>query len=142
MPKLIDKIDFRITDGKVKELDRLRDFYKNLLNLRDGKYLIKIEKVFRQRSNNQNAFYWGPFLTDLKDLLYQEGMAFANKHELHEWLKWTYNRKEIVNEKTGEVVEYPGSTTDLETYNFEAFMNLIRESMRDMYSYELIYPNE
>lgn len=144
MPKLIDKIEFRIENGKNNKPHDLMRFYSNI-NLNrflDGVYRITIEKLFRQRSINENAFYWGPFMDDEILVLRQAGWIFANKDELHEWNKKTFNQKEIINEQTGEIDTYAGSTRDLETFNFEDYLEKIRIKFREMFNAKLPYPNE
>src|SRR3972149_2116200 len=129
-----------IKDGKMKIIRR-KDFDEFVKNCQDGNYQIILKRIFRQRSINQNAFYFGPFLDAEMSSLYDEGYHLPNKDYLHEWNKKNFLVDKLVNETTGEIMDVVKPSSSLTTVEWEDFMESIRITFRENYMTELPYPN-
>lgn len=105
-------INFDTTDGKQKLIDVLR-------NLK-GTKLIKIEKYSKKRSNPQNRYYWGVVLKYLSEIT---GFSVS---EMHDVLKAKFLPYERANRVTSEVVQFGRSTTELNTLQYEEFLEQVR----------------
>ena len=81
---------------------------------------ITIQRLKSTRSVQQNRLWWLYINIISKDLGY-------TKDECHEILKYKLLKREKVDEKTGEIFEYLGSTTSLGKSEFADLVNeLIR----------------
>ena len=89
--------------------------YEEYILSLDGDVELTLEKVKKQRSNNQNRYYWGVVV----ELLSKE-LGYTTE-ETHEALKYKF----LMVEKG--VLPTVKSTTDLTTQEFEEFMSRVRE---------------
>ena len=105
-------LDTTSTDSK----KRLYDILKSLT----GKRLIKIEKYSKKRSNTQNRYYHGVVLKYLA-----EATGFS-PGEMHEVLKAKFLPYERANRVTGEMQTFGHSTTELNTAEYEEFLENVR----------------
>jgi hypothetical protein len=128
-----------IKDGK-KYYKDLAGAERSIKYLSDGEYIETIKKYYRQRTVNQNAFYWSAFLDAELIVLHNEGWHFRNKEHLHDWNKLTFNTESMVNKITGEIQAVIKSTSENNTVEMEDFMERIRQEMRESYNSELPYP--
>lgn len=87
---------------------------------------IVVSKKKSIRSSPQNRYYWAVVVPAVRDGLNDMGHD-VNKEDVHDFIKATFNYKEIVNETTGEVFRLPLSTTRL---NKSEFGELIEKVMR------------
>lgn len=96
---------------------------------------IIIRKLTKKRSQQQNKLWWVYVDIIRKELGY-------DKDEMHEILKMQVNPLEKVNEKTGLVMTYGGSTKDLKVSEFmELIERLVRWSAENL-DIALPMPNE
>lgn len=130
-----------IKDGRMKIIRRM-DFDRFVKESPNGTYQLTLKRVYRKRSINENAFYWGPFLDQEISILYDEGYHFPNKDVLHEWNKDNFSRDKLVNEGTGKIINIIMPTSGMTTIQFEEFLDNIRLTFRENYNAELPYPNE
>lgn len=95
----------------------------NELKSFEGKRVeIKIQKLKSTRSHQQNRLWW------LYVTIISNEIGYS-KDELHEILKYKFLRLSKVDQKTGEIFEYCGSTAKLSKSAFiELVDNLIRWS--------------
>lgn len=110
---MILQIDF------AKEKDK-KKLYEVLKTRKPKIYNIEIKEYRKDRSNNENRYYWGVVI---KELCNHTGY---NADEMHEVLKAKFNPKELVFKQTGESVKIGGSTADMNTLEFEAYLEQIR----------------
>src|SRR5690606_35147705 len=102
-----------------KESDKRR-LYGELKRLKQTSYLIELKKYRDNRSNNQNAYYWGVVLKILSDFTGFE------PDEMHEVLKAKFIKPKQRELPNGEIVDLPVSTKDLNTEEFENYLGLVR----------------
>ena len=116
--KEIEMLYFGSVDesGIMKIRDRKGfDKYVSLFRGKDVEILVRRKKS--RRSVEQNALWWVYMTILSKDIGY-------TKDEIHEICKFKFLQKEKVDEKTGEIFKYLGSTAKLSKVEF---MDLVAE---------------
>jgi hypothetical protein len=106
-------IDFSSNEKKEK-------LWKILKTLKPKKYEISIKQYRENRSMPQLRYYWGVVLSILSN---ETGFT---PEELHEVLKLKFNTQTKVIKHTGEEVFFGGSTGDLDTMQFEDYLEKIK----------------
>lgn len=102
-----------------KESDKKKLF--SVLKSRKPKpYNVSIVEFRKNRSNNANRYYWGVVI---KELCSHTGY---NADEMHDLLKAKFNPKELVFKETGESIKIGGSTADMNTLEFDNYLEQIR----------------
>lgn len=106
-----------------------------------GKEVVLSLKVKRKyRSTNQNGYYWGCVVPMVRDAMNSYGNEF-DSDTAHEFLKKEFNTKEVeVHE--GHFVKVPVSTSDLDTAEFSAYIELIRRFAAEVLGIYIPNPNE
>lgn len=128
------KYSTNVTNGKIQKNVSL--LIKQTLTEFEGKgIVITIEKKKSTRSAEQNSLYFLYVEILAKELGY-------TKDEMHEIIKFKFNRKHKVNEKTGEVLEYIGSTTSLSVSEFTEYLDSLRIWASEMFNVYLPLPDE
>lgn len=112
-------------------------------NLKDGKYLIRIDS-FKKRTLNQNAYYHGVVVPMIKHGLNNIGYNEVRTNEdAHEVLKHLFLKRNIVNHNTGEVMAtIAGSTANLKTVEFNSFLEDIWQWAKEYLNIHIPAPNE
>ena len=106
-------INTRIEGGKFKRNNRL---IKHSIQEFEGKEIeIIFKRKYKQRSLQQNKFYWSILLEFFQGLFLEYWGEIKSKEEIHEILKFTCNYEEKVNPATGEFIRIAKSTTELTT---------------------------
>jgi hypothetical protein len=77
---------------------------------------ITVEKTKKNRSNQQNRYYWACVTIVANELGY-------SREEMHSIIGFKFLKREKVDENSGEVFEYIESTTKLSTTDFVVFMD-------------------
>lgn len=130
----------KITDGKMTRPAYLQ--IKEFIAKNEGKHIeINLKKARSKRSDQQNKYMWGvviPYLQDgFKNIGYQ-----LSKDEVHQFIKSKFNLIEIVNEKTGEAVAVPLSTTELTKTEFGEYLEKIFQFSAEFLGVVIPSPNE
>lgn len=125
---MIVRIDFG------KESDKKR-FYGVLKNLKAVPYLIELKQYRDNRSNKQNAYYWGVVIEILS------AHTGFSKDEMHEVLRNKFLRKYKVL-PTGEEIKITKSTAELNTVEFENYLESIRKFSDIELGVTIPLPNE
>ena len=127
-------------DGKPKIARRSE--LEEVLQSFDGKeFQITVEKKKKSRSLNQNSYYWGVVIPSVRAGLHDLGMKLS-RQEVHELLKLKFLKKEIINEKTGEVFEYIGGSSELTTTEFMDFIAELQQWSAEYLNVVIPSPNE
>lgn len=134
------QIKTSVTNGK---LTRNRNLILDSINSYEGKdLLITFEKPKKQRSNNQNAYYFGVILSILQNCIKESWGEVWSKEKAHDFCKLQFNFIERVNESTGEVVKVPKSTTENTTTAQEEYQAEIRNFIKEWFNVDVPLPNE
>jgi hypothetical protein len=105
-----------------------RPLYEALQSLNDGRWIVTIAKAKKQRSLNQNAFYHGIVLNEVKDGLINMGFErhMLDHETIHEMLKAKFLKKDVANEE-GQFITIIQSTASLSTVEFNDFIAEIQQ---------------
>ncbi len=99
-------------------------------NGKEGKFILEINKSKSVRSLNQNRFYWGVVLPIMSD-----HFGYTTE-EMHQICASTY----LSYEKGDK--EFTKSTTKLDTKEFEAYIEKIRQWAMSEHGVHIPVPNE
>jgi hypothetical protein len=113
----------------------------------DVQVVIKKFKAYRQRSTDQNSYYWGGIVAVLAEEFGYEtrGGNGAGIDEMHEIIKFHFlGTKREVKGKDGKIRKLfsSGSTASLSTGDFESLMSRIRTWASKDYGIYLLSPDE
>ena len=132
-----------ITDIKNGSFKRNMNRIKEAIHSFEGKTLTLTLKVNRkERSNNQNAYYWAVIVVIWTKLIQDEWGEFYSSKDTHEFLKYNCNYEEKVVEETGEVLRISRSTKENTTVDQEEFHSRARQLALEMFNTEIPLPNE
>lgn len=129
----------QVKDGKLHIVNR-KEFDKAVSRL-SGDVELTIQKKRKTRSNPQNRYYWGNVIPICCEILKDCGYLFTHD-QVHEFLKANFNTKPLTNEKTGETLAIPLTTTTLTTVEYEEYLERIRVWAWDFASVTIPLPNE
>jgi len=79
------------------------------------------------RSIQQNRFYWGVLIPIVRDGLIEVGYDDATTSSTHHKLKELFLSQEQVDEDTGEITAFDGSTTQLDTKQFQTYVLCVQK---------------
>jgi hypothetical protein len=138
----VQKITIRsnVNGGNLK---RNRNLIIDAIKSFEGKdVLITFEKPKKKRSNDQNSYYWGVIVPITKQAIKSEWGEIWSIKKVHDFYKMQFNTIEIINKKTGQIVNVPKSTTENTTIEQEDYHSQIRESLKEWFNVECPLPNE
>jgi hypothetical protein len=116
--------------------------FKNVIPIADGRYYVKIEKK-NKRSLPQNSYYFGVVVPMVKEGLYEIGYDnITHKEQAHKFLSEKFLQQESVNKKTGEVIYITRSTTDLNTIEFNEYLEKCQKFGAEYLNIYIPSPNE
>lgn len=131
--------------GKVEQgrltIYRRADFDRAVLAFEGKQVEITIEKKRKRRSVFQNAYYWGVVIPIVQQGLNEIGYK-TGKEQAHELLKSLFAKDEIVNEATGEVLNFPLSTAAMSTVRMMDYFAQITQWAAEFLGVEIPQPNE
>jgi len=109
----------------------------------EGKTLTLSLKVSRkERSNNQNAYYWAVIVVIWTKLIQDEWGEFYSAMDTHDFLKYNCNYEEKVVHDTGEILRMSKSTKENTTVDQEEFHERARRLAMEMFNTEIPLPKE
>lgn len=145
-PKQLEVRTF-VEEGKLK---KNRKLIVEAIEQFEGKEVtLIIKRWFKQRSNNQNGYYWAVIVEHWVNIIREEWGEIWTKEETHEFLKSNLNYTEYVNEDTGEMlinpetnlpIRKPKSTKDNTTVNQEDYHKACRDLAWNMFEYQIPLP--
>lgn len=118
-----------------KEGDKRR-LHSILKVLKPVKYIVEIKQYRKKRSINQNDYYWGAVVTPLASYL---GYL---PDDLHKELALKFIPKHLTNRITGEITKVGRSTTELDTLEFEQYLEMVRIWALTELDFLIELPNE
>src|ERR1035441_563551 len=97
-----------IDNGKLK-LREQEKFTEALKVMPEGEYILLLKKLYTNRTNPQNAYYWGVVIPHVLEGLKELGHECETNDEAHEIVKKLFlkpkgKRKRLVNKMTGEYI--------------------------------------
>ena len=127
-------------DGKMV-LNERATFLKLLQPLKGREIELVVKRRSKTRSGYQNAYYWGVVINIVTEALVDLGNNVTHE-DAHEFLKANFNYSEILNERTGEVMRVPRSTTELSTIEFSEYIEKIAQWASEWLKINIPEPNE
>lgn len=127
-------------DGSLR-LHKRSEFDSLIKDFKGCDVLITVSKKYEKRSINQNAYYFGVVVTEIRDRLNELGHS-VTLDLTHEMLKARFNSQESFNESTGEVFNFPKSTTEMNTEEFCEYIDKIIIFAKQSLDIDILYPNE
>jgi len=143
MQKLSFKFDIS-EQGKVEKIHQ-KQYFDDFLKQFAGKSVkVTVEKWKKQRSLQQNKYYFGSLILQVIDALVENGYPRSelNAEIVHEMLKAKFLKKDLASEITGDVINITGSTATLTTTEFMDYIDDIARWMAEYLGSVLILPNE
>lgn len=126
-------------DGSIKGVEAL---IKALETLSPNRYTLTLEKYYKKRSGQQNAFYWNNFVPSEIECFKEFWGETYTTDEIHAFNKVNFWGTEKVIEATAEVVRMPESSTINNTVEWEEKLEKARQWFRQNFEWEIGYPNE
>lgn len=96
------------------------------LNFMGKDIQLTVERKRKRRSQEQNQYYWGVVVPVVMAGLQDAGYR-VTKEATHELLKSMFFKQELVNEKTGEILQTVGSTSSMTTVQMMEYFAEITE---------------
>ena len=114
----------------------------NALRKLRGRYRFDIRKHRARRSDRQNRYYWPCFVHVLGGYLRDQGETTTD-NEAHEILKHKFLQMSVMaDHATGEMVEYTRSTTELDTSEFNEYLDRCAHWLSDFFGIIVPEPSE
>ena len=127
---------------KISGLFNVKPVFDLLRTSPDGKYQISIKKVRKPRSNDQNGWLWGCIYPMLLDALNETGWEFTDSEQVHEFFKSQMTIDKVVNKHTGEIIEFPNSTSKMDTLTFATYCEKLRKYASEYLNIEIPDPDK
>lgn len=122
----------KVKEGKIQFENREKFF--DFLSLLEGEPIqLLVEKVRTKRTLPQNAYYHGVIVKMIAD-----EVGYANPDEVHQALKMMFLKKFIGKQQIPTV----RSTTDLDTLEFEDYLEKVRTWAGETLNMRIPLPNE
>ena len=132
-------VEYNVNFNLATDRDR---FYAALRRLR-GLHRIDIRKFRHRRSDPQNRRYWGCIVAAFAKFIREQGDVLTELESsdmAHEILKLKFLKHTWTDEKTGEMVDYPGSSAALDTAAFAEFSESCEFFLAELFGY--VIPEE
>src|SRR6476620_953775 len=127
--------------GKLVTLNRAR-LQRDLAPFEGTRVELTIKKAKKRRTLPQNRFYFDVVIPCLQ-MGFRETHGYSwSKEAVHEFCKKEFNSLELHNEKTGEVVSFPQSTTTLSTIEWQEYILKIKAWAMEFFDMLIPDPNE
>ena len=120
----------------------LKPLYEWMRNALDGIYRIEVKKVRKPRSLDQNGWLFGCIYPILLDALLEAGWEFVSVEQVHEFFKAQMTADKVVNKHTGEIIEFPCSTSTMDTVTFSTYCEKLREYAKEFLNVDIPDPDK
>lgn len=144
MQKFSARIDKKLSQLRITDR-KLFDQWVMEESAKEGEYLyeIKISKMSKAHSREQENFRWGVMYSEILYLLHESGWDMVkSKDDVHEIVSALFLKQRLINESTGEVIEKPIRSSSLNKEEENEFQEEIRQWAREYFNAELSLPNE
>jgi hypothetical protein len=102
---------------------------------------LTIEKFVRKRTTNQNSFYWGVVVPSITRAVIETGNEWTDS-DTHLMMRNQFLKKSMLINLDGEFIEKIGSTTELDTAQWENYITKIRAWSATVLDITIPMPNE
>jgi ribosomal protein L21E len=137
--KSMVKIETTVKNGRI---DRNRSKLSEVIAKFEGRdIVITIDIKKKQRSSPQNKYYHGVVVPLITNYIVEAGNVWT-KANTHEAMKQLFLRVAVKVNEAGEYVERIKSTTELDTHDFEVYLEQIKQWASDSLGLIIPDPNE
>lgn len=127
--------------GEAKR-DLLRRFTGWLNSCKPGLWRIEICQHRQRRTDRQNRYYWPCFVAPFAKWLTENWGENYTAEQAHEILKARFLTVEKVDPNTGELFTFIRSTTDLDTVEFNRYLDQCGEFLATYCGFVVPEPSE
>jgi hypothetical protein len=106
-----------------------------------GRVRVEETRYRPRRSDRQNRYYWPCFVEPFSDWLAVEWGAPVTPEHAHAILKTRYLTARVTNPDTGESLEYVRSTTELDTAEFNQYLDNVASFLAETCGFEVPEPS-
>ena len=134
----------RIEGGRLSISYRQR-FLQSLSGWADCRVVVIVKKIYKKRSNEQNAYLHGVVIPEVRNGLIYAGWNSAEigtDTDVKNFLKSRFARKQVVNPDTGEVLEFIQPTSEMSTAEMTEFIEQVRQFASEYLGVDIPSPNE
>lgn len=107
----------------------------------DGRWRVEFVRYRPRRSDRQNRYYWPCFVEPFADWLTIEWAAPTSPEQAHEILKARFLKQAITNPDTGEMFELVRSTTELDTGEFNLYLDNVANFLAETCGFQVPEPD-
>lgn len=132
---------FVANDGRLNLYNRKGFGAAIAKHFKDAEVTLTIEKKQTERTMQQNRYYWGVIIPLVRDALKDAGYR-ATKDTAHRLIKHLFVQEELVNEQTGELITFTGSTSSLSKDEFMVLIDHIQQWAAEEFGLVIPDPNE
>ncbi len=128
-----------VSDGILKMPKEFREQVKVF----EGKRVeVTVKRVKKNRSNEQNSYYWGVVIPVVMSGLRDIGYDGLTSSEVHDFLKnkFAINGREIINPNTGEVAKINKTTTTMSTTEMMDYIEQVTRFAAEWLNIEIPSP--
>lgn len=126
-----------IKNGQIENPAAVR---KTFLELKDGRYLFEINP-YNKRSSQSNRYIHGVLFPAFMEALNEAGYRIQTVDEAKEICKALFLKKTVLNEDTGEVLEFVKNTSELTKEEMSIFIEDAARWLSENLGYVLPPPN-
>lgn len=130
------KIRVKIINGNIVPYN-LQLFSDLIVSLKDGEYILSIEKEKKNRSIPQNRYYWGVVIPILQQPLMGLYGEYLSEEDIHHFLKTRFNSKEVEGG-----ISIPVPTSSLTPIEFNEYLEKISIFADEFLNIIIPEPNE
>ena len=133
----------KIQSGKLHLSYRDR-FMEAIAAFPDCRVTLTLTKQFNRRSLEQNAYLHGVVIPEIRLGMIEAGYSPAecSTDSVKDFLKFRFAKKELVNEKTGEIIETVQPTSQMNTAEMTDFIEEVRRFASEYLNRYIPSPNE
>lgn len=130
--------------GGVLKLSHRETFNQAVEASPDGRYVLILQRVYNRRSLQQNAYMHGVLFPEIRLGLIDNGYSPAEctLEAVKDLLKSMFAKKELVNEKTGEILTTVQPTSQMSTSEMMDFWEECRRFSQEFLGRYIPAPGE
>lgn len=123
-------------NGNITNADQFKRLFNEYFwKEKDGVFILEVKKWYKKRTLSQNEFYHWVIVKELSEYFW------ISVEQMHDEIKYKFLSQRFTWIDWDEIIKIK-STTELNTVEFEIFLEEIRKWMSSEYWVVLSYPNE
>jgi hypothetical protein len=132
---------FVARDGQMSLYNRKGFGNEVAQHFKDSEITLTVEKKQTERTVQQNRYYWGVIIPLVRNALREAGYR-ATKDTAHRLIKHLFVQDELINEQTGELISFTGSTSTLSKEEFMVLIARIQQWAAEEFGIAIPDPHE